>query len=562
MLRKIVQGIAFALLAPMLARAQQPQCAYQVNFTDKNNTPYSLSSPSAYLSARALARRTAQGIAVDSTDIPVNHSYIDSILTLTGGVFHESSRWKNLMVVLVNEADTAGVLQSLNSLTFVSSAQIVGYYGGTGLHGKQQVVHDSVLPAVPYAGRTTSDAAYYGFTWAQTQLVNGNVLHDEGHLAQGKMIAILDAGFVGADTCPYGFDSLRTSGRIIDVHNFSYGSDFVYGYDNHGTAVLSTMAGYVPDTFVGSAPRAMYDLYVTETEPTEQPLELVNLLCGTERADSVGADVITCSLGYNTFDNPIYDFDVTTQFDGKTTLAAQAVNTATQKGILFVSSAGNEGAKTAPWNMILTPGDADSALTVGNVKPDGTIAATSGYGPNNAGNIKPDVCAQGQSANVVDGTQYIADNGTSFSTPQIAGWAACLWQAHPEATPSSLRRAIDSCASIHWAPNSHYGYGIANFSCSDFLLSVKSPVLPVNQLSVSPNPFTDEIKLQVNLSVSGTLNIRIVDIWGRVVRSESVAAIAGYTAQTTINTTGLAAGVYLLQAHSEKMNQVLRIVKP
>src|SRR4051812_28917379 len=78
---------------------QAVQYAYQVTFTDKNNTSYSLSSPLAYLSPRAMARRTAQGIAVDSTDLPVNTIYVDSVLHLTGGTLHNVSRWLNHCII-------------------------------------------------------------------------------------------------------------------------------------------------------------------------------------------------------------------------------------------------------------------------------------------------------------------------------------------------------------------------------------------------------------------------------------------------------------------------------
>jgi serine protease AprX len=544
----LLAGIAWVLLGCLCATGQ-PQFAYRIDFTDKNNTTYTLSSPGSYLSARALTRRSAQGIAVDSTDIPVNHTYVDSILNVTGGVFHESSKWKNLMVVLVT--DSTGLNATLSGIAFVKNVQLVGYYGGTGLHHKGR----NTKPAY---SRTTSDATYYSQTWGQTQIVNGNVLHDEGHRGAGKMIAVLDAGFIDLDTCPYGFDSLRNSGRIVDVHNFSYGSEDVYAYDNHGTMVLSTMACYVPDTFVGSAPMAMYDLYVTEVDPTEQPLELINLLCGAERADSVGADIITCSLGYNTFDNPVYNFNFSTDLDGKSTVAAQAANMATQKGILFVASAGNEGGDA--WNMILTPGDADSALTIGSVKPDGTMAASSGYGPNAAGNIKPDVCGQGQPSNVVDGYEYASADGTSFATPEIAGWAACLWEAHPTATPNVLRRAIDSCASIHWAPENHYGYGIANFNCSDFLLKVNSPVYPKDKIVAGPNPCGDLLNVRYYFDGTGTLEMRLTDMWGREVLSTRTA-ITGAVSEIALNTSGIAPGVYVLQARTESTEHIVRVVK-
>ena len=95
----------------------------------------------------------------------------------------------------------------------------------------------------------------------------------------------------------------------------------------------------------------------------DMPFEMDNMLAATERADSIGADVISSSLGYNTFVSPFTSL-VYADIDGKSTIAARAANMATQKGILFVTSAGNEGG--GGWNYVLTPGDADSAATVGS----------------------------------------------------------------------------------------------------------------------------------------------------------------------------------------------------
>ena len=50
---------------------------YWVKFTDKNASPYTIGNPSAYLTARSIARRTNQGIAIDMTDIPVNQRLFD-----------------------------------------------------------------------------------------------------------------------------------------------------------------------------------------------------------------------------------------------------------------------------------------------------------------------------------------------------------------------------------------------------------------------------------------------------------------------------------------------------
>jgi serine protease AprX len=554
MLKEVIGGF---LLAATLAgsEARAVQYAYQVTFTDKNNTPYSLSSPSAFLSSQALARRTAQGLPVDSTDIPVNRSYIDSVLHLTGGKLHNTSRWLNHCVILISDSI---LIHTLDGKAFIADKKLVAYYPGI-LHSP---LHKGAGAAGPAQQTTAFDGTYYMDTWQQTLLVQGNYLHGNGHMGAGKLIAVLDAGFAGTDT-HVGFDSLRNSGRIIDAYNFVLDTTYVYSYDTHGSRALSTMAGYVPGTYVGSAPLASYALYVTEDGNSEQPIELLNMLSASEHADSLGADIISSSLGYNIFtDFPSASFTFATDFDGKSTIAAQAANIATKKGMLFVASAGNEGG--GPWNKILTPGDADSALTIGSVDLSGTPAATSGFGPNAAGQVKPDVCGMGEPAAVFQGSGYGSENGTSFSTPQIAGWAACLWATKPASTPYQVRQAIIKCASKYTSPDAHMGYGIPNFHCTADLLDVAS--MPPAQnggswVAVAPNPFTGDLQLSITADADESITIQLIDVAGRALFREENYFYKGYNSPAVISVPALPSGTYIMKVVSPTRQQVVRLEK-
>jgi len=544
-------------------KAEASQFAFQVTFTDKNNTPYSLSSPLVYLSARALARRSTQGIAIDSTDLPVNAAYVDSVLTLTGGILHETSRWLNMCMILL--ADSSQIL-NLMGKPFISNITLVGYYA-TNLHRSSNTTgaHSNASASKP----TSADATFYGNTWPETQLVNGNYLHDNGYKGQGMMIAVLDAGFIGTDTHP-GFDSMWFSGRVVDMYDFTFRNTDVFLQDGHGTGVLSTMAGYVPDTFVGSAPLAMYALYISEydIDPTnDQPLELDNMLCAAERADSVGADIITESLGYDLFTYPPGSGQVfSTDLDGKTTIAAKAANIATKKGMLFVATAGNDGQGYLTWgNHILTPGDADSALTIGSVDVTGTVSDFSGYGPNAAGQIKPDVCGMGFGAYAFDpGGGYAEPPGTSISTPQIAGWAACLWQANPTATPYQIRQAIIRCANHYTSPGVQIGYGVPDFQCTEQALDVKpapSPFSAAIWVVATPNPFTNDIKLSVSPGQDGYVNFHIIDMAGKEISFQQMFFYKGYNGPVTLPLQNLPAGIYVLKAVSSTQQQTLKLEK-
>jgi len=558
--------LSFAFLLVNMANAQQ--YAFQVTFTDKNNTPYSLSNPHVYLSSRAIARRTTQSILVDSTDLPVNPAYVDSVLSLTGGLYYETSRWLNMCIILLPTADSTQILH-LSGKPFISNVKQVGSYC-TNLYSK--VVHRDSSTANAAQRATSGDGIYYGNTWTQTELVNGNYLHDNGYNGAGKLIAVLDAGFYGTNTHPW-FDSLWASGRVVDTFDFTYHNTDVFNYDNHGTEVLSTMAGYVPDTFVGTAPLAMYALYITENDIDDQPVELDNLIAGAERADSLGADVITESLGYDLFQSSCNGQTYPENFDsldGKTTIAAKAANFATKKGILFVATAGNDGDGIPGYgNHIMTPGDADSALTIGAVWSTGVPADFSGYGPNAAGRIKPDVCGMGEAATIFStGTTqlFTTGDGTSFSTPQIAGWAACLWEATPTATPARIRHAIIQCASRYSDPDTlgQLGYGIPNFECTALALNVPdtpNPSASSNFVVVMPNPFYSQLTLSVAPKTSGIVTFRLIDMAGKEVFSFQNYLDQGYNSPFSIPAGALLPGIYILKATSSKQQQVLKLEK-
>lgn len=560
MWRKVIG--AWLVIAFLLChRATASQYCFQVTFTDKNNTPYSLSSPLAYLSSRALLRRTTQGITIDSADLPVNATYIDSVLTLTGGVFHESSRWLNLCVILLS--DSSQILH-LAGISFISDVKLVGYYP-TDLHHRSSNNPGHTAAAPPAHKTTTYNATYYSGTWDQTHIVNGDYLHDNGFRGQGKLIAVMDAGFINSNANP-GFDSLRSSGRILDSFDFVWHDNNVLQQDDHGSLVLSTMAGYWPGTFVGTAPLAEYALYLTEDNYLDQPVEMDNMLCASERADSLGADIITESLGYDLFNYPPGAGLVFADIDGKTTIAAKAANMATKKGMLFVATAGNDGSPIIPgWgNHILTPGDADSALTIGSTDITGTPAPSTGYGPNAAGQVKPDVCGMGHTATILTPPGTGGGDGTSFSTPQIAGWAACLWQANPTATPYQLRQAIIKCASSYSSPGLQLGYGVPDFACTEQILNVTfipSPFTTANWVLATPNPFNDELNISVNPGNDGYVDFMLTDIAGRKLFSSHHYYYKGYNQPELISLPALPKGLYILRAVSASSQQVIKLVK-
>lgn len=529
--------------------AAPPQYAFRVQFKDKQGS-LSLSNPLLFLSQRALDRRSAQSILLDSTDQPVVSAYINDVLSSTSGKFHCASKWMNSCVVLLT--DSSQIL-NIQSKPYVADIKYVGYF----LNG----LHKSGNTAELHSGaKTTGSPGYYGGSYDQTMMVNGTYLHDRGYKGAGKLIAVLDEGFMGVNTIDV-YTNLMTSGRLVDTHNFVYASNDVFSAYNHGTTCLSTMAADKQGTYVGSAPEAQYALYVTEYPLADYPIEMDDMAAAIERADSLGADIISTSLGYNLFSGSFPDL-TNADIDGKTTVAAKAVNMAGVKGMLCVITAGNEGGNT--WNYILTPGDADSAITVGSVNSSYDPASSSGFGPNSAGRQKPDVCMLGNPAAVVNSSGVAAlAGGTSYATPQLAGWAACLWQSSPGATATKLREAIRRSAHRYSNPDNHIGYGVPDFYRAAQFLGITETPAPSNGndwVAIVPNPIGKQLSCILKMGLAEKVQLSITDAVGKEVYTTSADTKAGEQ-KLTLAIPALSRGVYFLKVQTSNKLKTIQFIQ-
>ena len=240
--------------------------------------------------------------------------------------------------------------------------------------------------------------------------------------------------------------------------DFVRDSRFVYDYSGHGTAVLSILTGEIGGQIAGSAPGADYWLMITEDTDTEYPAEEDLWAAGAEFADSIGADIITSSLGYFIFDDQQMNYK-NSEMDGNTTFVTRAADIAASKGILVVSSAGNE--RENEWINIIAPSDGDSVLAVGAVDATGEIASFSSSGLSTVNRIKPDLVAQGVNVPLQTADNVLQrSSGTSYSCPVISGLCACLMQAVPLATNYDIIIALHNSSDRFQTPDLLYGYGI------------------------------------------------------------------------------------------------------
>jgi subtilisin family serine protease len=288
----------------------------------------------------------------------------------------------------------------------------------------------------------------------QLQLYNLLPLHRAGYKGKGIRIGVADGGFYRADS----LDWLPRE-QWLGYADLTDDADGIFGRTgNHGSLCLGTIVARRSD-YEGAATEASYYLFKTEEAATESIKEIDNWVAAIEMADSLGLHIVSTSLGYTTFDDEATNWSYA-DMDGKTSRGAQAAVIAARKGMLLVVAMGNDGAKA--WHYLSTPADADSILSVGAVNREGTIAKFSSYGPSADGRVKPEVCALGEGTTLLDvnNGNVFPGNGTSFACPLIAGMAACLWSALPEASNMAIREMIIRSADRYTQPQEQYGYGI------------------------------------------------------------------------------------------------------
>lgn len=460
------------------------------------------------LSEAALARRVQAGIALDMRDYPLAPQIIDQARGAGLQVLH-ASRWLGALAV---EAESEAAIAQ-----FAESRQA------------------SIQPLRTLIKHQAT--GQYGTGEAQVAILNGQDLHNKGFWGEGRVIAVLDGGFSGAQI--FGaFDSLWMRGRIAGSYDFVDGDTNVFNRGSHGMSVLSVMGANLPGTLVGVAPRATYWLLTTENELSETIAEEYNWVAGAEFADSVGAHIINSSLGYTTFDDTSQSHTYA-DLDGKTTPVSLGALWAARKGILVVNSAGNEGSSS--WQYISAPADADSILAVGGCNLNGEYVMFSGRGPTADNRLKPDVMAPALGVSVVNGFGGISGaNGTSFASPLIAGLAACLWQAHPTKTAMDIRQEIIRSAHLFATPDNFRGHGIPDFWVADYALG-QGEWLQLPHVTWYPNPSSNGVLAWKGADLVGR-TLEWITPAGQLAHQQVVAQ-----GQDQINVSFLPPGVYVLR---------------
>jgi hypothetical protein len=476
-----------------------------VLFKDKNNSPFSVNKPEAFLSSKSIERRKKMNIALQTQDLPVNPSYLEQIKS-TGASIIFPLKWINGALIQQKPGDLAKTLKLEN---------IKGLYWNFPADSSA----NNQIKSNSNAGIKLSNAEPdYGSSLTQLSQLGIDVMHAKGFHGENVLITLLDNGFLNADQVPY-LQAIFTEKRVIGTLTTSPNLKSVYLGGSHGTNVLSTIAGQSPGKLFGTAYLANFAMAQTEEDNSELIVEEANWLRGAEWADSLGTDILSSSLGYSEFDN-LKQNHTYADMNGRTTLVSKAAVWASQKGIICTISAGNEG--TNAWKYISAPADADSILAVGAVDRSGLKASFSSLGPSFDKRIKPDVSSMGLGTVVGTTTGAIAtSNGTSFSSPLMAGFAAGMIQANPRNSSWQIIEAIKKSGNQATKPDNLLGYGIPNFLKATTLLNPILGVEPQTNLAVQlyPNPVKIGEKINIDLPKGLEMKLEVFNAQGIILNT-------------------------------------------
>lgn len=513
-----------------------------VYFTDKPNVDVALANPISILSQKAIDRKQKYSVIIDERDVPVNEAYISDLKIQLGITVLAKSKWFNAVHVRGAEANINALvaLEYVHSIDFANRS-LSSLSRTTRIQDKTAIEDQKV-------------SFNYGNTQNQVDMINVDNLHVDDFTGEGITIAVMDSGFPNVDTMG-AFQRLRANGDLLDGYDFVNRNSNVYAFtaSSHGTRVLSTMAGFIQDEFVGTAPDASYYLFLTEESGSENPVEESYWVEAAERADSLGVDMINTSLGYRVFENSNYNY-TPSDMNGQVAFISKGASVAVEKGILVVVSAGNAGATA--WQTVGAPADSPDVLSIGGVDVNGDyVSFSSQGGAAQVGYQKPDVVARAGSAFVINENNTITqNNGTSFSGPIACGGIASLWQAIPDASPREVMEYVRQSASQFTTPDDLLGYGIPDLDVArNIALSLNETL--IEDFSFYPNPVKDELNFRIP-SIFSQVEVSIYNQLGQVVLNKRTNENS-----KTINVSLLTTGIYLIKFSAKNASKIFKFIK-
>ena len=520
-----------------------------VYLSDKVDVASKIANPLLILTQKAIDRKNKHAVSIDSRDVPVNEAYITQLKAATGILVMAKSKWFNAVHVRGTYTNINNLLTN-PSLTFIDHID----FADKSLNAKSSANNKIKVENNKFKVENTLVIFNYGSTQNQVEMINADDLHLNDYAGEGVTIAVIDASFTNVNTMG-AFQRLKDAGDLLGGYDFVDRTSNVYAYDptsgsiSHGTQVLSTMAGFILNSYVGTAPDASYYLFRTEDDNDENPVEESYWVEAVERADSLGVDLINTSLGYrNFFTESKYNYSQS-DMNGSTAFITKGANIAYEKGLLLVNSAGNEGALG-----VNAPADSPYVLSVGAVNSLGDYASFSSVGSGIQPSQKPDVVARGQTPNVINyNNSIVQNNGTSFSSPILAGAIACLMQALPNKTNTEIMQLVRESGSQYSTPNDQLGYGIPDlYQALGAALAIDR--FDKNEFLLYPNPVTSRLYIKRPSNLKET-TLKIYNVLGEIVLETSVRSGMPITIEH------LQTGIYIAKLEGVNQHHTYKLIK-
>ena len=484
-------------------------------------------------------RRQKHATITDNTwyDLKVSSNYI-SVIKSIGLKIENESRWLNAISVTCTHKD----IETISLLPFVKKI--------TAVKGYKKKYFNKIN-----VNQSIDRELDYGDANVQVEQINAHLLHNQGLTGQGVRVLLLDTGYdLSHDALIHvnvvlQRDFINNDNQTANENNFEENIN----QDDHGTKILSIIAANSPGNLIGPAFDADFLLAKTEDVSQEWQQEEDDYVAGLEWGEFNGANIASSSLGYA-------DWYTESDFDGNTAITTIAVDIAVSLGVVCVTAVGN--------GYAIAPADADSVISVGAVNSAGEIASFSTRGPTFDGRIKPEVCAQGVNVWAVSGSNNSGFiniyNGTSASTPLIAGAIALILQAMPTLSPMEVREAILMTASMAEYPNNTYGWGIMdadaalNYWSTSSLKNSKLFPTKQNILKTHPNPFNPSIKIEI-ISIGEVItNVSIMSINGHLIENIFQGKIINSKKTILWNPKNLSSGIYLVRSLNDKEQPIYK----
>jgi len=502
-----------------------------IYFTDKNESELII------ITEETKKRRQKHAPKIDNSwyDLKVSADYIRAIEAIGIDIENES-RWLNAVSIVCSQKD----IEAISLFPFVKKIKPVKGY-------KKKYFNEIDINQLD--GRELD----YGDADTQVEQINAHLLHDQGLTGQGIRVLLLDTGY---DLSHNALNHINVVGQkdfINDDNQTANENEFEQNInqDDHGTKILSIIAANSPGNLVGPAFEADFLLAKTEDVSQEWQQEEDDYVAGLEWGEVNGADIASSSLGYA-------DWYTETDFDGNTATTTIAVDIAVSLGLVCVTAVGN--------GLAIAPADADSVISVGAVNNIGEIASFSSRGPTFDGRIKPEVCAQGVNVWAVSGdnnSEFInIYNGTSASTPLVAGAIALILQGMPTLSPMEVREAVLMTGSMADEPNNTYGWGIMdayaalNYWSTSGIRNSKSFAVNYSILKTYPNPFNPSINIEVQSRGELITDIAIISIDGHYVENIFRGKISKPIQTILWEPDNISSGIYFVKLLNDK-NQSL-----